>query len=153
MIPGLENAEFVRFGMTHRNTYVNSPTVLRETWQTRMREDLFFAGQMSGVEGYVESAASGLIAGRNAAALALGEEPAAPPRTSAIGALGYYASHADPKHYVPSNIAFGLIPPLDPLNQVPRGKKDRNLALSERALKDLDAWLETTSRRLSNISG
>jgi methylenetetrahydrofolate--tRNA-(uracil-5-)-methyltransferase len=118
-----------------------------------MREDLFFAGQMSGVEGYVESAASGLIAGRNAAALALGEEPAAPPRTSAIGALGYYASHADPKHYVPSNIAFGLIPPLDPPAAVPRGKKDRNLALSERALKDLDAWLETTSGRLSNISG
>ena len=153
MIPGLENADFVRFGMIHRNTYVNAPTVLRETWQTRVREDLLFAGQMSGVEGYVESAASGLIAGLNAAALALGEPPSAPPRTTAIGALGYYASHADPKHYVPSNIAFGLIPPLDPLNQVPRGKKDRNLALSERALKDLDAWLETTSRRLSNISG
>src|SRR5579872_1251738 len=127
MIPGLEQAEFVRFGMIHRNTYVNSPTVLRETWQTRMRDDLFFAGQMSGVEGYVESAASGLIAGRNAAALALGEAPSAPPRTTAIGALGYYASHADPKHYVPSNIAFGLIPPLDPQTTVPRGKKDRNL--------------------------
>ncbi len=153
MIPGLENADFVRFGMIHRNTYVNSPTVLRDTWQTRVRDDLFFAGQMSGVEGYVESAASGLIAGLNAAALALGEPPSVPPRTTAIGALGYYASHADPKHYVPSNIAFGLIPPLDPLNHVPRGKKDRNLALSERALKDLNAWLETTSRRLSNISG
>jgi hypothetical protein len=89
--PGLENAEFVRFGMIHRNTYVNAPTVLHETWQTRMRPDLFFAGQMSGVEGYVESAASGLIAGRNAAALALGEEPSAPPRTTAIGALAYYA--------------------------------------------------------------
>src|SRR5262249_13764099 len=151
MIPGLENAEFVRFGMIHRNTYVNAPTVLRETWQTRVRDDLFFAGQMSGVEGYVESAASGLIAGLNAAALAHGEPPSAPPRTTAIGALGYYASHADPKHYVPSNIAFGLIPPLDPLSHVPRGKKDRNLALSERALKDLNAWLETTSRRLSNI--
>jgi methylenetetrahydrofolate--tRNA-(uracil-5-)-methyltransferase len=150
MIPGLENAEFVRFGMIHRNTYVNSPTVLRETWQTRVRDDLFFAGQMSGVEGYVESAASGLVAGLNAAALALGDEPSAPPRTTAIGALGYYASHADPKHYVPSNIAFGLIPPLE---KAPRGKKDRNLALSERALKDLDDWLETTSRRLSNISG
>jgi methylenetetrahydrofolate--tRNA-(uracil-5-)-methyltransferase len=136
--------------MIHRNTYVNSPTVLRETWQTRVRDDLFFAGQMSGVEGYVESAASGLVAGLNAAALALGDEPSAPPRTTAIGALGYYASHADPKHYVPSNIAFGLIPPLE---KAPRGKKDRNLALSERALKDLDDWLETTSRRLSNISG
>jgi methylenetetrahydrofolate--tRNA-(uracil-5-)-methyltransferase len=150
MIPGLENAEFVRFGMIHRNTYVNSPTVLHETWQTRMRPDLFFAGQMSGVEGYVESAASGLIAGRNAAALALGEEPSAPPRTTAIGALAYYASHADPKHYVPSNIAFGLIPPLE---QRVKSKKDRNTAISERALKDLAAWLETTSKRFSNISG
>jgi methylenetetrahydrofolate--tRNA-(uracil-5-)-methyltransferase len=150
MIPGLENAEFVRFGMIHRNTYVNSPTVLRETWQTRVRADLFFAGQMSGVEGYVESAASGLIAGRNAAALVLGEEPSAPPRTTAIGALAYYAANADPKHYVPSNIAFGLIPALD---QRIKSKKDRNLAIAGRALKDLDDWLETTSRRFSNISG
>jgi methylenetetrahydrofolate--tRNA-(uracil-5-)-methyltransferase len=150
MIPGLENAEFVRFGMIHRNTYVNSPTVLRETWQTRMRDDLFFAGQMSGVEGYVESAASGLIAGRNAAALVLGDEPSVPPRTTALGALAYYASHADPKHYVPSNIAFGLIPPLEaPV----KSKKDRNTAISERALKDLDDWLESTSKRFSNISG
>jgi methylenetetrahydrofolate--tRNA-(uracil-5-)-methyltransferase len=150
MIPGLEHAEFARFGMIHRNTYVNSPTVLHETWQTRMRPDLFFAGQMSGVEGYVESAASGLIAGRNAAALALGEEPSAPPRTTAIGALAYYASHADPKHYVPSNIAFGLIPQLE---QRIKSKKDRNTAISERALTDLAHWLETTSKRFSNISG
>jgi len=150
MIPGLENGEFVRFGMIHRNTYVNSPTVLRDTWQTRMRDDLFFAGQMSGVEGYVESAASGLIAGRNAAALVLGDQPSTPPRTTAIGALAYYASHADPKHYVPSNIAFGLIPPIE---KAPRGRKERNLALSERALKDLHEWSESTSKRFSNISG
>ena len=149
MIPGLENAEFVRYGMIHRNTYVNSPTVLRETWQTRMRDDLFFAGQMSGVEGYVESAASGLIAGRNAAALVLGEPLSAPPRTTALGALAYYASHADPKHYVPSNIAFGLIPALE---QRVKAKKDRNLAISERALKDLAEWLENTSRPFSNTS-
>ena len=137
LIPGLENAEFVRFGMIHRNTYVNAPTVLHETWQTRVRPDLFFAGQMSGVEGYVESAASGLIAGRNAAALVLGEPPSAPPRTTAIGALAYYASHADPKHYVPSNIAFGLIPALDARI---RNKKDRNIAISERALAALARW-------------
>jgi len=149
MIPGLENAEFVRYGMIHRNTYVNSPTVLRETWQTRMRADLFFAGQMSGVEGYVESAASGLIAGRNAAALVLGEPLSAPPRTTALGALAYYASHADPKHYVPSNIAFGLIPALE---QRVKSKKDRNLAISERALKDLAEWLENTSKPFSNTS-
>ena len=150
LIPGLEQAEFVRFGMIHRNTYVNAPTVLHDTWQTRMRADLLFAGQMSGVEGYVESAASGLIAGRNAAALALGEEPSAPPRTTALGSLGYYASHADPKHYVPSNIAFGLIPPLD---RRVKAKKDRNVAISERALADLDTWSESISRRFSNISG
>jgi methylenetetrahydrofolate--tRNA-(uracil-5-)-methyltransferase len=149
MIPGLENAEFVRFGMIHRNTYVNAPTVLRETWQTRVRDDLFFAGQMSGVEGYVESAASGLIAGRNAAALVLGEQPSTPPRTTALGALAYYASHADPKHYVPSNIAFGLIPPLDVRV---KSKKDRNVAISERALKDLDAWSENISKPFSNTS-
>src|SRR4029077_3175833 len=149
MIPGLENAEFVRFGMIHRNTYVNSPTVLRETWQTRIRGDLFFAGQMSGVEGYVESAASGLIAGRNAAALALGEEPSAPPRTTAIGALAYYASHLTRNPYWPSNIAFALIPPLE---QRVKSKKDRNTAISERALKDLAEWLENTSKPFSPIS-
>src|SRR6516225_4368789 len=91
MIPGLEQAEFVRFGMVHRNTYVNGPTVLSETWQLRSRPAMFFAGQMSGVEGYVESAASGLLAGINAAALVAGQAPTAPPRTTAIGALAFYA--------------------------------------------------------------
>jgi methylenetetrahydrofolate--tRNA-(uracil-5-)-methyltransferase len=137
LIPGLEAAEFVRFGMVHRNTYVNGPTVLTETWQVRSRPTLFFAGQMSGVEGYVESAASGLLAGLNAAALARGEPVSAPPRTTAIGALAYYASHADPKRYDPSNITFGII---EPIANAPRGKKLRNLALSERALRDLETW-------------
>lgn len=155
LIPGLESAEFVRFGMIHRNTYVNSPTVLRPTWQTRMRDDLFFAGQMSGVEGYVESAASGLIAGRNAAALIKGDPLLVAPRTTAIGALSYYVSHADPKHYVPSNIAFGLLPPLDRpprrpsagsrrLERVEGRKSDRKVAISERALADLGAWMAST---------
>src|SRR5689334_20869193 len=102
LIPGLEQAEFVRFGMIHRNTYINGPTVLRETWQTKTRDDLFFAGQISGVEGYVESAASGLIAGRNAAGLVAGEPLSAPPRTTAIGALAYYVSHAEPRSYQPT---------------------------------------------------
>jgi methylenetetrahydrofolate--tRNA-(uracil-5-)-methyltransferase len=137
LIPGLEAAEFVRFGMVHRNTYINGPTVLAETWQVRSRPTLFFAGQMSGVEGYVESAASGLLAGLNAAAIARGEPVSAPPRTTAIGALAYYASHADPKRYDPSNITFGII---EPLASAPRGKKPRNLALSERALRDLETW-------------
>ncbi len=137
MIPGLEQAEFVRFGMIHRNTYINGPTVLQDTWQTRTRPDLFFAGQVSGVEGYVESAASGLIAGRNAARLSKGLEPLAAPRTTAIGALAYYVSHADPAHYNPTNITFGIIPPLE---QPPRGKGERQLATSARALADLDEW-------------
>ncbi len=138
MIPGLESAEFVRFGMVHRNTYINGPTVLAETWQVRARPTLFFAGQMSGVEGYVESAASGLLAGINAAALAKGEPVSSPPRTTAIGALAYYASHANPAHYEPSNITFGIIQALE---RAPRGKKLRNLALSERALVDLGTWM------------
>ena len=137
LIPGIEQAEFVRFGMVHRNTYVNGPTVLAETWQVRARPTVFFAGQMSGVEGYVESAASGLVAGLNAAAMAGGRTVSAPPRTTAIGALAYYASHANPAHYEPSNITFGIMPPLVP---APRGKLERKLALSARALTDLEAW-------------
>jgi methylenetetrahydrofolate--tRNA-(uracil-5-)-methyltransferase len=148
LVPGLEHAEFVRFGMVHRNTYINGPTVLRETWQTRFRDDLFFAGQISGVEGYVESAASGLIAGRNAAALVRGEEPRVPPRTTAIGALAYYVSHADPRNYQPTNITFGIMEPLDVAQGTPPGQRngkklgraDRKIATSERALEDLDRW-------------
>jgi methylenetetrahydrofolate--tRNA-(uracil-5-)-methyltransferase len=138
MIPGLERAEFVRLGMIHRNTYINGPTVLTETWQTRQRPDLFFAGQVSGVEGYVESAASGLVAGRNAARLALGLTPQAAPRTTAIGALAHYVSHADPAHYNPTNITFGIMPALE---SAPKSRHDRNLAISNRALADLDRWM------------
>jgi methylenetetrahydrofolate--tRNA-(uracil-5-)-methyltransferase len=137
MIPGLESAEFVRFGMVHRNTYINGPKVLRETWQTKMRDDLFFAGQVSGVEGYVESAASGLIAGRNAAAMVLGRPFSTPPRTTAIGALAYYVSHADPKNYQPTNITHGIMQPLD---TPPRDKMKRKLLIAERALADLETW-------------
>jgi methylenetetrahydrofolate--tRNA-(uracil-5-)-methyltransferase len=139
LIPGLEQAEFVRFGMVHRNTYINGPTVLHATWQTRRRSDLFFAGQVSGVEGYVESAASGLIAGINAARLVSGEAPLAPPRTTAIGALGYYVSHADPANYQPTNITFGIMPPLE--RQL-RGKQERKTGSSARALRDLGEWME-----------
>ena len=137
MIPGLEQAEFVRFGMIHRNTYINAPTVLTDTWQARTRPGLFFAGQLSGVEGYVESAASGLIAGRNAARLVQGLAPIAPPRSTAIGALGYYVSHADARHYDPTNITFGIIPTLD---APPKSRQERALAMSARALQDLTHW-------------
>jgi methylenetetrahydrofolate--tRNA-(uracil-5-)-methyltransferase len=138
MIPGLERAEFVRFGMVHRNTYINGPTVLRETWQTHARDDLFFAGQISGVEGYVESAASGLMAGRNAAALVRGEEPRIPPRTTAIGALAFYVSHADPRNYQPTNITFGIMAAPD---GGVKHKKDRKQAIADRALRVLEDWM------------
>ena len=142
LIPGLEQAEFVRFGIVHRNTYINGPRVLRETWQTRKRSDLLFAGQISGVEGYVESAASGLIAGRNAAALVRGEEPRVPPRTTAIGALAYYVSHADPHGYQPTNITFGIMPPPDATSGRRLKKEERKTATSTRALAALDEWIE-----------
>lgn len=144
LIPGLERAEFVRFGMIHRNTYINGPMVLRETWQVKDRDDLFFAGQISGVEGYVESAASGLLAGRNAAALVLGQPVRSAPRTTAIGALAYYVAHADPRHYQPSNITFGIMPPLTASEgrKVPRKKADRKVVYAERALADLDRWMD-----------
>jgi methylenetetrahydrofolate--tRNA-(uracil-5-)-methyltransferase len=139
LVPGLEHAEFVRFGMVHRNTYVNGPTVLAATWQVRRRPTVFFAGQMSGVEGYVESAASGLLAGLNAAALARGRATSVPPRTTAIGALAHYVSHADPAHYEPSNITFGI---LEPLAQPPKSRAARKVAIAERALADLATWMD-----------
>jgi methylenetetrahydrofolate--tRNA-(uracil-5-)-methyltransferase len=140
LIPGLEQAEFVRFGMIHRNTYINAPRILTETWQARPRPDLLFAGQLSGVEGYVESAASGLLAGLAAVALVHGRAPAAPPRTTALGALAYYVSHADPRHYDPTNITFGIMPALPAGGRGRRHRQARNLALAERALADIRLW-------------
>jgi methylenetetrahydrofolate--tRNA-(uracil-5-)-methyltransferase len=124
--------------------------VLAETWQVRARPSLLFAGQMSGVEGYVESAASGLLAGLNAAALARAEAVSALPRTTAIGALAYYVSHANPAHYEPSNITFGI---MQPLERAPKGKKLRNEALSARALTDLERWMASRSRYQPAPSG
>jgi len=143
LIPGLEHVEFARYGLVHRNTYINGPMVLAETWQVRSQPNLFFAGQISGVEGYVESAASGLLAGINAAASAAGREPSAPPRTTAIGALAYYASHADAQHYQPSNITFGIMAPFEPTDRrLRRDRKARNEAISARALADLEGWIK-----------
>jgi methylenetetrahydrofolate--tRNA-(uracil-5-)-methyltransferase len=155
LIPGLEQAEFVRFGVVHRNTYVNSPTVLTDTWQVRARPSLLLAGQMSGVEGYVESAAAGLMAGLTAAALVKGEPVVPAPQTTAIGALAYYVSHANPAHYEPSNITFGFMPPL-PAGAPPARSKNklaRKLAIADRALADLRTWMhDRTSQRLSAVS-
>jgi methylenetetrahydrofolate--tRNA-(uracil-5-)-methyltransferase len=124
---------------------VNGPTVLADTWQVRTRPSLFLAGQMSGVEGYVESAASGLLAGLNAAALVNGEPVTAAPRTTAIGALAYYVSHANPAHYEPSNITFGIIPEL-PAGALPRreakNKVAKKQAIADRALADLQTWMQ-----------
>jgi methylenetetrahydrofolate--tRNA-(uracil-5-)-methyltransferase len=155
LIPGLEQAEFVRFGVVHRNTYVNSPTVLTDTWQVRARPSLLLAGQMSGVEGYVESAAAGLMAGLTAAALVKGEPVVPAPQTTAIGALAYYVSHANPAHYEPSNITFGIMPPLPAGAPSARSKNKlaRKLAIADRALADLRNWMhDRTSQSVSAVS-
>ncbi|WP_313508614.1 FADH(2)-oxidizing methylenetetrahydrofolate--tRNA-(uracil(54)-C(5))-methyltransferase TrmFO [Enterococcus sp.] len=135
MIPGLEEAEFVRFGVMHRNSFMNSPELLQQTYQSKKRADLFFAGQMTGVEGYVESAASGLIAGVNAAKLAKEEDPIIFPQETAIGSMAYYITHAEGKHFQPMNANFGLLPELP---ERIRDKKSRYEALANRALTALE---------------
>ncbi|MFK4886174.1 methylenetetrahydrofolate--tRNA-(uracil(54)-C(5))-methyltransferase (FADH(2)-oxidizing) TrmFO [Lactococcus petauri] len=140
MIPGLENAEFVRYGVMHRNSYMDSPNLLKQTFQSRKQENLFFAGQMTGVEGYVESAASGLVAGINAARLFKGEEEIIFPQTTAIGALPYYITHTDSKHFQPMNVTFGIVKELE--GPRIRDKKERYTKVAERALEDLSQILE-----------
>lgn len=139
-IPALANAEFVRYGVMHRNTFLNGPMVLQETGQMKKREDIFFAGQMTGVEGYIESTASGLVAGINAARLAKGEDTLNFPRTTAIGALMNHVGASPTSHFQPMNINFGLLPA--PEKKI-RSKKERNAYYAQRALKDLSAWVAT----------
>jgi methylenetetrahydrofolate--tRNA-(uracil-5-)-methyltransferase len=143
MIPGLERAEFFRFGQIHRNTYINAPALLSATLQWRARPSVFFAGQISGVEGYVESIATGLIAGRNASALASGDELRVLPRETALGSLCHYISGADAKHYQPANIAFDLLPPLDEptTRRLRPDKKARHAEICRRALQAMDESL------------
>ncbi|WP_116059717.1 MULTISPECIES: FADH(2)-oxidizing methylenetetrahydrofolate--tRNA-(uracil(54)-C(5))-methyltransferase TrmFO [Cohnella] len=136
LIPGLENAEFVRYGVMHRNTFINSPKLLHPTYQFRGRETLFFAGQMTGVEGYVESAASGLVAGLNAGRLAGGREPLTLPEHTTLGSMSNYITTADFKHFQPMNANFGLFPPL---GYRVKSKKDKNDAIAARALEAIDA--------------
>ena len=143
LIPGLENAKFLRYGQIHRNTYINSPTLLRETLQMKEHANVLFAGQISGVEGYVESIATGLLAGRQASALALNAEPTPPPRATAFGALVNYICHAEAKHFQPANITFDLLMPLDEATRRRiRDKKQRHAMVCERALAELQGWLE-----------
>lgn len=137
MIPGLENAEFIRYGVMHRNSFMDSPNLLLPTYQTKKRPDLFFAGQMTGVEGYVESAASGMLAGINAARLYRGEAPLTLPETTMIGAMAHYITHADSKHFQPMNANFGLIAPLE---KRIRDKKLRYQQFAERSLAEITNW-------------
>uniref|UniRef100_UPI00403EFBBA FADH(2)-oxidizing methylenetetrahydrofolate--tRNA-(uracil(54)-C(5))- methyltransferase TrmFO n=1 Tax=Paenibacillus sp. FSL R5-0701 TaxID=2921654 RepID=UPI00403EFBBA len=139
LIPGLENAEFVRYGVMHRNTFINSPKLLLPTYQFKERPNLFFAGQMTGVEGYVESAASGLIAGMNAAKAALGQELVVLPVETTLGSMAQYITTADFKHFQPMNANFGLLPKLE--TKI-RNKKEKNEALAQRALDGITSFAE-----------
>lgn len=138
MIPGLAQAEFVRYGQMHRNTFINAPTLLQPTMQFRAREDLFFAGQITGVEGYIGNTASGWVAGVNAARLLRGQALLTLPPETMIGALCHYITHAEPKDFQPMKANFGLLPPLSP---PVRGKRERYRAYAERSLQMLDAWM------------
>jgi methylenetetrahydrofolate--tRNA-(uracil-5-)-methyltransferase len=139
LIPGLENAEIVRYGVMHRNTFINSPKVLQPTYQFKNRSDLFFAGQMTGVEGYVESAASGLVAGINATRLVLGKELKEFPPQTAIGSMARYITTANPKNFQPMNANFGLFPELE---EKIRGKKERNEQHANRALETIQNFVK-----------
>ena len=141
LIPGLENARFLRYGQIHRNTYICAPALLDENLRLRKQPRILFAGQLSGVEGYTESIASGLLAGIYAAALARGEEPTPVPRSTALGSLVHYITHADPKDFQPVNITFDLLEPLEEeLRKKIRDKKERHRIVCERALAAFDAW-------------
>jgi methylenetetrahydrofolate--tRNA-(uracil-5-)-methyltransferase len=142
LIPGLEQAEFIRFGQMHRNTYICSPRLLGESLQMRAHPRVLFAGQISGIEGYTEAMATGMIAGLNAARLARGLETAAPPRESATGSLTHYLAHADSDRFQPANTTFALLPPLDPaLRKQARRKADRHRIQVECGLNAFRAWL------------
>jgi methylenetetrahydrofolate--tRNA-(uracil-5-)-methyltransferase len=139
MIPGLENARFLRYGQIHRNTYINGPTLLRETLQMKAYPRVLFAGQICGVEGYVESIATGLMAGVHASSLATGADPVAPPRASAFGSLMHYVTQADPRNFQPANITFDLLPVLE---KRVRDRKERHRLQCETALRAFDGWVE-----------
>jgi len=140
LIPGLENAEFARFGSIHRNLFINSPKLLRRTLQLKKKPEILFAGQITGVEGYPESAATGIIAGINVLRMLSGKETVYPPETTIIGGLLKYIVTANPEHFQPMNANFGLLPPVKI-----KGKKERRKFLAGRALKDLKRWVEPLS--------
>jgi methylenetetrahydrofolate--tRNA-(uracil-5-)-methyltransferase len=141
MIPGLENAEFLRYGSIHRNSYINSPAALSPHLSLRAQPTTLFAGQLTGVEGYTESSATGLVAGINLSRLLNGEEPRLPPPTTMLGALYRYLRDADPRYFQPMNANFGLVDELTPPVRDKRVKRER---LATRALADMHAWHEQT---------
>jgi methylenetetrahydrofolate--tRNA-(uracil-5-)-methyltransferase len=149
LIPGLENAHFLRFGQIHRNTYINSPTLLTPTLQMKEHPNVMFAGQICGVEGYVESIATGMLAGFFASQLLLGETPVAPPRESALGSLIHYVTHADPKKFQPANITFDLLPPLE---KKIRDRQQRRKMQCELGLLQLLSWIEKMELRNAKVS-
>ncbi len=149
MIPGLENARFLRYGQIHRNTYINGPTLLRETLQMKAHPRVLFAGQICGVEGYVESIATGLMAGLHAAALTSGAQPVSPPRASAFGSLTHYVTHANAKNFQPANITFDLLPPLE---KKIHDRKERHRMQCELALKTFEEWMERVGASASKTS-
>ncbi|HZQ42891.1 MAG TPA: methylenetetrahydrofolate--tRNA-(uracil(54)-C(5))-methyltransferase (FADH(2)-oxidizing) TrmFO [Acidobacteriaceae bacterium] len=145
LIPGLENATFLRYGQIHRNTYIHAPSLLTETLQLKQHPTILIAGQLSGVEGYTESIASGLLAGRFAAALAHGQQPQPAPRLTANGSLTHYITHAEAKHFQPANITFDLIPPLEEdFRRKIRDKKERHRIQCDRALTAWNDWLASS---------
>jgi methylenetetrahydrofolate--tRNA-(uracil-5-)-methyltransferase len=145
MIPGLENARFLRYGQIHRNTYINAPTLLQETLQMKTYPRVLFAGQICGVEGYVESIATGLLAGMHAAALASGAEIPIAPRSSAFGSLTHYVTHANAKNFQPANITFDLLPVLE---KKVRDRKERHRLQCELALREFDRWMKVLEPQL-----
>jgi methylenetetrahydrofolate--tRNA-(uracil-5-)-methyltransferase len=156
MIPGLENAEFLRFGQMHRNTYINSPALLRPTLQLKSNPQIFFAGQISGVEGYDESIATGLVAGRNAAAFAKGDAPEVWPRETALGSLCHYITHADATNFQPANITFDLLPALDEAakRRFRHDKKARHAEICRKASQAFQEFIYGADSRLySEVSG
>ena len=144
MIPGLENAEFVKMGQVHRNTFINGPATLTETLQMKRNPKVLFAGQISGVEGYIEAMATGLMAGVHAAAIANGHTPVAPPRASAMGSLVNYVANAEVKNFQPANITFALLPPLEPgIRRKLRQKRERHQYQVMLGLEAFGEWLRT----------
>jgi methylenetetrahydrofolate--tRNA-(uracil-5-)-methyltransferase len=150
LIPGLENAKFLRYGQIHRNTYLNAPTLLRETLQMKQYPNVLFAGQICGVEGYTESIAAGLLAGIHAAAFAANEQPLAPPRESALGSLIHYICNAESKSFQPANITFDLLPSLDDdIRRRVRDKRERHRLQCQRALEAFEGWWSRVELRVA----